>query len=195
MESVIRQCPTACSHETIRSQNSCPSPESSHWHSEDHAKQSRTFLCRPRQIANRRREIRRNPVRSIRFRNCLGMIWSVSTFTRSRGTACPVWVRKRLHSQVMSPIPQFVSANFQLRISVKCPAIAAAAAIIGTDQMRASSAALAAFEIAVAGGSAALAGLQDVGIHPQAHRASRLAPFKTSLQENAVQSFLLRGVL
>src|SRR5215475_8949602 len=44
------------------------------------------------------------------------------------------------------------------------------------DQMRASSAALASFKVAIAGRSAALARSQDVGIHSQAHRAARLAP-------------------
>ena len=58
-----------------------------------------------------------------------------------------------------------------------------------TDQMSASTAALAAFEVAIAGRSAAFAGLQDVRIHPQTHRASRFAPFKAGLSENPVEAF------
>src|SRR5208282_6173651 len=61
--------------------------------------------------------------------------------------------------------------------------------------MRASSAALASFEISVAGRSAALARLQDVGIHAQTHGASRLAPFEPGIQKDAVQAFLLGGAL
>ena len=36
----------------------------------------------------------RNPVRLMVLRNCLGMTWSVSTFTRSRGATRPVSVVK-----------------------------------------------------------------------------------------------------
>src|ERR1017187_2610915 len=65
----------------------------------------------------------------------------------------------------------------------------------GTDQMRPSPAALPAFEISIAGRSAALARLKDVGIHAEAHRAARFKPLKTGIDENAVQPFLLSGVL
>src|SRR5208282_750259 len=65
----------------------------------------------------------------------------------------------------------------------------------GADQVRASSAALPAFEVAVAGRRAALSRLQDVWIHAETHRASRLAPFKPGIQKNAVQSFFFRRVL
>src|ERR1035438_7833328 len=65
----------------------------------------------------------------------------------------------------------------------------------GADQVRASSASLPAFEITVAGRRAALSWLQDVGIHAETHRASRLAPFKPRIQKNAVQSFLFRREL
>ena len=41
-----------------------------------------------------------------------------------------------------------------------------------TDQVGASAASLAAFKVAVAGGGAAFAGLQDVGVHAQAHGAA-----------------------
>ena len=70
------------------------------------------------------------------------------------------------------------SSNFQLRMSVKWPVMAAAAAISGESEVGAASAALAAFEVAVAGGGAAFAGLQDVGVHAETHAAAGLAPLE-----------------
>src|SRR5260370_29309413 len=64
-----------------------------------------------------------------------------------------------------------------------------------THQVRASAATLAAFEIAVAGGGATLSGTQNVGVHPQAHRTSGLAPLEAGILENLVETFLLGGVL
>src|SRR5712691_763744 len=58
-----------------------------------------------------------------------------------------------------------------------------------THQMGASAAPLPSFEIAVGGRGAALARLQPVGIHRQAHRASRFAPFETGGEEDLVQAF------
>jgi hypothetical protein len=54
--------------------------------------------------------------------------------------------------------------------------------------MRASAASLAAFKVAVAGRSAALAGRENVGVHPQAHGAAGLAPLKAGLAKDAVQA-------
>ena len=48
--------------------------------------------------------------------------------------------------------------------------------------MRASAPALTTFKIAVGGGSAALARRQLVGIHRQAHGATRIAPFKAGFE-------------
>src|ERR1035437_212224 len=59
-------------------------------------------------------------------------------------------------------------------------------------QMCASAASLAAFKVAVAGRSAALAGGEDVGFQPQAHGAPRLPPLKACLAEDAVQPLFLR---
>jgi hypothetical protein len=74
----------------------------------------------------------------------------------------------------------------QSRTSTKCPATAAAAAIAGlTRWVRPP--ALAALEIAVRGRGAALARLELVGIHRQAHRAARLAPLEAGLAEDLVQ--------
>ena len=56
------------------------------------------------------------------------------------------------------------------------------------DQVRASAASLAAFEVAVAGGGAALAGRKNVRIHAQAHGAAGLAPVEARFFEDAVQA-------
>src|ERR1019366_1829174 len=58
-------------------------------------------------------------------------------------------------------------------------------------EMGAPFAALAPFEVPVAGGGAALLGRENVRVHAQAHRASRLAPLGTSLDENAIQPLAL----
>src|SRR4051794_3472048 len=63
---------------------------------------------------------------------------------------------------------------------------------LGTDQVRAAAAALAAFEVAVRGRGAPLARLEDVGVHAQAHRATRLAPLEAGLLEDPVEALLLR---
>src|SRR5262249_44150577 len=57
-------------------------------------------------------------------------------------------------------------------------------------QVRAPARSLAPLEVAIAGGSAALAGLEPVGIHAQAHGASGLAPFKPGFSKDAMQAFL-----
>ena len=64
-----------------------------------------------------------------------------------------------------------------------------------THQVRPPSAPLPPFKIPVAGRSAPLPRLQNVGIHPQTHRASRFAPLESRIQENPVQPFLLRRPL
>ena len=59
------------------------------------------------------------------------------------------------------------------------------------DQMRATTGALPAFEIAVAGRGAALAGLKPVGVHGQAHGAAGFTPLKAGSHKNLVQAFAL----
>ncbi len=61
----------------------------------------------------------------------------------------------------------------------------------GAHQVCTSQGALPALEITVGGGGAALARVQAVFVHAQAHGAARLAPFKTGLRKNLVQAFLL----
>ncbi len=60
---------------------------------------------------------------------------------------------------------------------------------LGADEMRASTASLAAFEVTVAGRGAAFAGRKNVRIHAQAHGAAGLAPVKTCRDEDAVEAF------
>src|SRR5215510_9873362 len=57
------------------------------------------------------------------------------------------------------------------------------------DEVGAALEALAALEIAVRGGSAALLRLQLVRVHGKAHRAARLAPFEASCNEDLVEAF------
>src|SRR3990170_3985473 len=60
------------------------------------------------------------------------------------------------------------------------------------DEMRAAAITLPAFEVAVRGRGAALARLELVGIHGEAHRAARLAPVEARGLEDLVETFLLR---
>src|SRR5437016_2702595 len=57
--------------------------------------------------------------------------------------------------------------------------------------MGAAARALAALEVAVRGRGAALARLELVGVHAEAHRASGLAPLEARVAEDPVQPFLL----
>src|SRR3989442_13290840 len=54
---------------------------------------------------------------------------------------------------------------------------------------------LAAFEVAVRGRGAALAGLKDVGVHAQAHPTAGTAPFEAGGGEDLVEPFVLRLLL
>mmetsp|Transcript_28905 Transcript_28905/g.51672 ORF Transcript_28905/g.51672 Transcript_28905/m.51672 type:complete len:597 (-) Transcript_28905:259-2049(-) len=65
----------------------------------------------------------------------------------------------------------------------------------GAHQMGAPAVTLAALEISIGGGGAALAGEQFVGVHGEAHGAAGLAPVKARLDQNLVQPLLLRLLL
>src|SRR5580698_9631924 len=60
---------------------------------------------------------------------------------------------------------------------------------LGREEMCAASATLAAFEVAVRGGGAAFAWLQDVGVHTEAHAAAGLAPLEAGGLEDEVEAF------
>ena len=59
----------------------------------------------------------------------------------------------------------------------------------GADQVRPASSALTALEISIRGRRAALARLQDIGVHSQAHAAPGFAPLEAGLLEDNVKSF------
>src|SRR5690349_7709388 len=59
----------------------------------------------------------------------------------------------------------------------------------GTDQVGAAALALATLEIAVRRRCAALAGTEAIGVHPEAHGASRLAPLEAGVAKYAIEAF------
>ena len=59
-------------------------------------------------------------------------------------------------------------------------------------QVRSATLALATLEVPVRGRGAAFAGLQDVGIHPEAHRAARATPVEAGIDEDPVETLVLR---
>ena len=78
------------------------------------------------------------------------------------------------------------TVNFSITLaprltSTKCPAIAAAAAIAGLTRWVRPPGALPALEVAIRGRGAALARLEPVGVHAEAHRAARLAPLEAGV--------------
>jgi hypothetical protein len=73
---------------------------------------------------------------------------------------------------------------------VKWPATAAAAAIDGLTRWCPPAASLPALEVAVARRRAPLARAERIRIHPEAHRAPRLAPLDARVAENPVEPSL-----
>src|SRR5438045_4105876 len=55
-------------------------------------------------------------------------------------------------------------------------------------EVGAAAGALAAFEVAVGRARATLPGFEDVGVHPEAHRAAGLPPLEARLREDAVEA-------
>src|SRR6185437_13670656 len=137
----------------------------------------------------------------MRLRNCLGMIWSVSTLVRSRGAASAVRVLKgsmraflRVDSsffygttevvpfQRQRPVfnlGRYFFPNFPIANVDEVAGDGGGCGHFRRDEVRATAAALAAFEVAIAGGSAALAGRKNVGVHAEAHGAAWLAPVES----------------
>src|SRR5690606_20970240 len=114
------------------------------------------------------------------FRNCLGMIRSVSTFSRSSGATRPRCVVKACMLGLL-----LESAHVD-----EMAGHGGSRSHGGADQMGASPLPLAPLEVAVRSRGTALARLQPVGVHGQAHRAARFPPLEACLQEDAVQAFL-----
>jgi 3-isopropylmalate/(R)-2-methylmalate dehydratase large subunit len=63
--------------------------------------------------------------------------------------------------------------------------------LVSPKMAAAAAAPLATLEVAVRGRGAALAGLQPIGVHGEAHRAALDAPFEAGFPEDPVQAFLL----
>src|SRR6266851_2173368 len=61
-----------------------------------------------------------------------------------------------------------------------------------THQMGPAALALPSLEIAIRRAGAALAGPQDIGIHPETHTASGLAPLEARLRKDTIESELFR---
>src|SRR6266487_7056191 len=121
-----------------------------------------------------------NPERRSDFRNCFGMIWSVSTLTRSRGATSAV---STLNLSISSPPATHVDEVSRHR---------GRGGHFRAHKMGAAARALPSLEIAVRGRGAALARLQAIGVHAQAHRAPRFAPLEAGVLEDAVEALGFR---
>src|SRR5438067_9147602 len=123
----------------------------------------------------------------MRFRNCLGMIWSVSTFARSRGARTPVtWLKASTPLSLPSPggggnIIEFPHVD-------EVPGDCGGRRHWRADEVGPAPTPLPALEIPVAGRGAPLARAEDVGIHAEAHRAASIAPLEAGLAEDRIQS-------
>src|SRR3569833_1708408 len=102
------------------------------------------------------------------------MIWSVSTLLRSRGATSPVCVRKGSMLDLFLIVP--------LADIGEVAGYGGGSSHHGTDQVRSTATSLASFEIAIAGGGATLAWLQNVGVHTQAHGTARFPPLKAGIE-------------
>src|SRR5438067_6672911 len=124
------------------------------------------------------------PVRSILFRNCLGMIWSVSTSARSRGAIRP---ETRLTGSMsgLHELPHIDEVTGYRRRRGHRRA----------HQVGSTARSLPPPEVPVGGGGAALPGREDVRVHAEAHRAARAAPLEAGGLEHQIEPFVLRRSL
>src|SRR6185369_12856363 len=116
----------------------------------------------------------------MRFKNCFGMIWSVSTFARSSGATKPVCL-----------VNGFKLLKLPLAHVSKVALDCRRGGHHRTHEMRAAAASLASFEVTIARGRATLARLQNVGVHSQTHRTTSFAPLETRFTEDAIETFAL----
>src|SRR5579885_1349550 len=143
--------------------------------------------------------MRPKPSRVSAFKNCFGTIWSVSTLTRSSGATFPLWVMNGfIPSSNKDPTLLLEAGTLLHRRHVHLPHIhkmprqRRRSRHHWTYQMRPAVLPLASLEIPVGGACAALVRREHIGIHPDAHAASRVAPLESRLAENPVESFLFR---
>src|SRR5258706_11654290 len=107
------------------------------------------------------------------------MIWSVSTLARSSGATRPF---SKVTLSISSPL-----ANVE-----EWPGDRGRRGHPRAHKVGPAAGALPALEIAVRSRSAALARLEPVCVHAQAHGAARLAPLETGVLEDPVHAFVLR---
>src|ERR1035438_664867 len=109
------------------------------------------------------------------LRNCFGMMASVSTLARSRGQTRPSICWKGFMAVPLLADVDEVAGDGR------------GDGHLGAHQMGASAGTLAALEVAVGGGGAALAGDEAVGVHGEAHGAARFPPLEAGGEEYLVQ--------
>src|SRR5215203_4250328 len=122
------------------------------------------------------------------------MIWSVSTSARSSTEMGPDTTRIGSMSVTPADRPDCgLTGSTGPRPAGIVPDVDGVAldrrrgAHLGRDEVGAPAAALAALEVAVGCRGAALARLEDVRVHPQAHRAARRAPVEPGGAEHVVE--------
>src|SRR5690242_4193136 len=104
------------------------------------------------------------------------MIWSVSTSSRLRTDTGPVIVSMAfIGSPPLADVDEMALDGGR-------------GGHLGADEVGAPAAPLATLEVAVGGRRTALAGLEDVGVHAQAHRAARAAPVEAGGAEDLVEA-------
>src|SRR3954466_6764611 len=111
----------------------------------------------------------------MRLRNCLGMIWSVSTSARRSAVTPPEITRT---GSISVPLPDVDEVALDRRRGGH----------LRGHEVGAPAAALAALEVAVGGRGAALARRQDVRVHAQAHRAAGGAPVEARVAEDLIET-------
>src|SRR5512135_2972447 len=112
------------------------------------------------------------PTRLTRLRYSAGMIWSVSTLLRRSGSARPVWVVKG------SMVAQFLLPRSEVSGGGQPASHRGGRGHLRGHQVGACALALAAFEVPVRGGGAALTRAHRVRVHAQAHGAARRPPLR-----------------
>src|SRR3954447_234221 len=106
------------------------------------------------------------------------MIWSVSTSERSSTETGPLIF---VTGSMSVPVPDVDEVALDRR----------GRGHLRRDEVSAPAAPLAALEVAVARGRAALAGRKRVRVHPEAHRAAGAAPVEPGGAEDLVEALLL----
>src|SRR6478735_2430579 len=114
------------------------------------------------------------------------MIWSVSTLLARSGAAVPVCEMN--FSMTLSLQVSAGSDRGQVGGGGELAHDGGGGGDGGRDEVRLHAGALTAFEVAVRGGRAALAGSEVVGVHADAHRAARAAPLGARGLEDLVQT-------